>query len=125
MMKNRIIIYSAHYANNADGIVKGGYNFFEVFVNNFIGGLLEDLYNKRKISLWTIFYVKYKFMIQFLRPWTIKIYNNEDDSYSTFEKSGIKLLYKYYKFHPEYYLSLINIHMVRILKKYRCKNEYN
>jgi glycosyltransferase involved in cell wall biosynthesis len=86
------------------GIKKGGYDFFEVFVQNFVGKILHEVYSAGKINLITLYEVKSAFYHNFLKKWSLRVIFEKNHS---FKNDNISLIYKYFKFYPEFYLFII------------------
>lgn len=110
--KKKILIYYYQYSKNVDNIIKGGYNFYRVFIDNYIGKILEGLYKNNEISIFTLRNVKSKFCIEFLRQWETKI-NLKEINYQNFDINDRKLIYKYFWNYPELYLSLLYVYLCK------------
>jgi glycosyltransferase involved in cell wall biosynthesis len=91
---------------------KGGYNFYQVFVANYIG-LLEEYRTKEKISWVTLFNEKSRLLIHFLIPWTLTLWRDKT-KYSFNNKRVVVILFKKYRFHPFFYTGAVYI-LLRIL----------
>ena len=84
---------------------KGGYNFYEVFVTNYIG-LLENYRVNNQISRITLFNEKTKILIYFLIPWTFNIWKSKTNN--TFNRKGaLSIIFKKYRYHPIFYIGII------------------
>lgn len=84
---------------------KGGYNFYQVFVANYLG-LLEDYRLKNLISANTIFNEKSKLLLDFVIPWTILMWKNKT-LYSFKKEGAIRIILLKYWYHPILYVGFI------------------
>ncbi|GEM_PF-710656 len=114
--KKRIIIdFKKLLCNNRNITFKSGYNFYEIFIQNYIGIILHNLYKKREINSFTLRKIKSKFCVNFLHYEIYKI-NNERISYLTYCTGENYKLIKYFKFYPEFYISFIYVHIKFYIK---------
>ena len=84
---------------------KGGYNFYEVFINNYIS-ILEYYYKVGHLRYWTLFFEKINLLVNFLIPWEIR-FHQYSNLYSFDRSNKNKYLLSKYKFHPIIYFSPI------------------
>jgi abequosyltransferase len=100
-LKKSIRFINEKFFNETVKIKKGGYDFFEVFIQNFIGTIIHGAYIKKEINFKTLITVKVIFFNKFLRIWiiNISIYKN-----SNFNSNNFRLVFKYFKFYPQLYL---------------------
>lgn len=93
---------------------KGGYNFYEVFIHNYIT-ILEEYHKNGKIRNKTLFYEKANLLVNFLIPWEIRFFKYS--SLYSFDRSNkIKYFLSKYKYHPILYLCPF-IYGYKLLKK--------
>jgi glycosyltransferase involved in cell wall biosynthesis len=101
-------------------IKKGGYDFFEIFIQNFIGKIIHKAYVDKKIDFLTLYIVKAAFFKKFLKTW---IKNIVFKKYHNFNNQNISLVFKYFRFYPQLYFLLLEfpfyalINRVKILKR--------
>jgi glycosyltransferase involved in cell wall biosynthesis len=81
---------------------KGGYDFYRVFVTNYLG-LLKTYRDKNHISWITLFNEKSKLMIQYLVPMTA-IFISDRHKYSFSFGNALSVIIADYKFHPALFL---------------------
>lgn len=91
---------------------KGGYNFYQVFVTNYIG-LLENYRVTKQISRITLFNEKTKLMICFLVPYTA-LFLKERDRYIFSYDNSLFIILEKFKFHPMLYLGFLYL-LLRII----------
>lgn len=104
-------IYFNDYFESITPNKKGGYNIFEIFVNNYL--LIIRRYINKNLILQK---EKYRLFRYFLLYWII-ILNNPTNNF-TFEKGNFwKILMKEYWYCPYFYIELILLHMKKIIKK--------
>lgn len=81
---------------------KGGYNFYQVFVTNYLG-LLKKYRVKNQISWITFFNEKSKLMINYLVPMTA-IFMTNRHRYTFSFRNALSIIIGNYKFHPVLFL---------------------
>lgn len=91
---------------------KGGYNFYQVFVVNYLK-LFEEYRINNKITWLTFNIEKTNLMLKFLIPWTT-IFLTTGNKYTFTYENGISLIFKKFKFHPALYLGIFYL-IMRIL----------
>jgi glycosyltransferase involved in cell wall biosynthesis len=104
-LKKSIRFINEKLFNETVGIKKGGYDFFEVFIKNFIGTIIHGAYLKKEINFKTLLTVKLIFFNKFLRIWIINIFINKN---SNFNSKNFGLVFKYFKFYPQLYLLIFS-----------------
>ncbi len=111
--KQKVKIVNGLFFCNLKGIKKGGYDFFEVFVGNFIGKIIHKAFEQEKINYITLYIVKSSFFNSFLKPWLKEIiYKNNHN----FNKINFTLIFQYFKFNPHFYTGLIQLIIYPIQK---------
>lgn len=108
--KKQVLIIPNVFFTEAKGITKGGYDFFEVFIENFIGKIIHKLYEQDKINRQTLYYTKINFINKFLTVWVLKIFL---DKTQHFNKNNFNLIFKYYKYYPQLYYLIFKIAIYR------------
>jgi len=106
------IIYGVNFLGGK-GIKKGGYDFYEIFVKNFIGNIIHKIYSEKKINLVTLYIVKASFLNKFLSKWMADIVFSKSHN---FNNKNVFLVFKYFRFYPQFYLLLIKLPFYPILK---------
>ena len=99
---------------------KGGYNLFNIFVNNYIGLIITNLYKEFTISLFTLYLIKSNFYKRFIINWLIKVFIVDKNKYKFEKKNWYKIIYKQYKYYPLMYLSIFYITIYYLF--YKAKN---
>ncbi len=118
-LKSKIIIIHGKLFSDVVGIKKGGYNFFEVFIQNFIGTIIHGTYNKKEINFKTLYIVKSTFCSKFLSVWILKILFEKNSSFTT---NKFNLVFKYFKFYPQLYFLFFKYtynQLISLLKKFK------
>lgn len=107
-LKKKAVTYSRYiYVINSVQNKKTGYNFFDVFVNDYFNKIIVGLKNDKKISYFTYFIEKNKFFANFVWMWFKKIKIKKDDS-TTFNSDGMYgIIFKTYKYYPVLYLYIL------------------
>lgn len=114
IQKNGVFIVDKKIFFPSDVPQKGGYNFYKVFIHNYIT-ILEEYHKNGKLRYITLFYEKANLLVNFLIPWEIRFLKYS--SLYTFEKSNkTKYLLSKYKFHPILYLFPF-IYAYKLLKR--------
>ncbi len=101
------IIHFGNYYNVENLTKKGGYNIYNVFINNFL--YIIKQHNIKRI---TIEIQKYRLLRYFVFPWRKNLYKHPN-LYTFDQKDGIKIILKNYWYYPYTYLFF----MVESLKK--------
>jgi hypothetical protein len=84
---------------------KGGYDFYEVFTNNYIN-ILKKCYKKKQITYLVLYLEKAKLFIRYLIPWTIT-FQNKYSNFSFSNNKSYSIIWNQYKFHPIFYIGLV------------------
>lgn len=84
---------------------KGGYNFFEVFVTNYLGILREYVCSKQIYRL-TYFNEKTKLLLYHIIPTSLSVLKTSDKYSFSFERS-LPILLNKYRYHPIFYFGLL------------------
>lgn len=112
--KQSITFANGHYFDDVKGTSKGGYDFVEVFVGNFIGKIIHKLHFENKINNLTLHIIKHSFLKLFLSKWIIKI---SIDNNKYFKGSSINknLVLRFFKYYPDIYIcfSMIYLHLLK------------
>lgn len=117
--KQSILIENSKIFETDPPANKGGYNFYEVFVGNYINIL--KLYNKKNyISYKVLFLEKIKLMLKFIIPWTL-IFQDKNHGISFTTINGAKITWNQYKFHPILYIGIVYF-FARKFQKYFLSN---
>jgi glycosyltransferase involved in cell wall biosynthesis len=95
------------FSNDIQGATKGGYNFIDVFVGNYVGKILTPLYKNKELSLRTLVFVKSSFLIKFIKVWLLNIKVKKNNNFAI---DNNKLLFRYFKFYPQLYYVYFYIH---------------
>lgn len=101
------IIHFSNYYNVESLTKKGGYNIYNVFINNF----LHIIKNHNIIGI-TFEIQKYRLLRYFVFPWRRNLYKHQG-LYNFNQKNGIKIILKNYWYYPYTYLFF----MIESLKK--------
>lgn len=109
--KHNVKIFFNVYISDIVGVSKGGYDFFDVFVNNFVGNILTNFYNENRIKLKTLFIVKSTFFNNFLKQWIFRIVF---DSSHSFNSHNLLSVFKYFKFYPQLYMLIVKLVMYAV-----------
>jgi len=108
--KKLIIINNEHLTNNHPNInFKSGYNFYEIFVENYIGKIVHGLYKSSEINILTLRKIKSKFCTHFLHQEIYKIKNNKSGGLNYIPRNKNSLM-KFFRFYPEFYFAPIAIY---------------
>ncbi len=106
--KRSLKIYSKVWFGQINNIPKGGYDFFVVFIKNFIGETIFNLYQEKYINTYTLYKVKRGFLSRFIKPWLNTILLQSKTSTFVMNAKGLDLLHYHFRFYPEYYWILLN-----------------
>jgi abequosyltransferase len=118
IISNRpVLVDNYKLFNSLPPVTKGGYNFYKVFVTNYLG-LLEEYRVKKKISRGTLFNEKSKLLKHFLIPWSLIMLRNKKQ-YSFDKKGAVPILMQKYRFHPLFYPGIIYVYLRLILTKFK------
>ena len=101
-----IKIYFGDYFNSILPKHKGGYNIFEVFVNNYL-----RILKAYKISLFQYEIEKYRLLRYFIMPWWINIRKNKDLVFKIDRKWEI--LFRHYILSPYFYFFILYVSFKR------------
>ncbi len=100
---------------------KGGYNIFEVFINNYI----NILTNNKNINPIVLFNEKCKLLIYFVFNWIYNIFFSKKKKGFYFDtKNWMLIIFKYYWYNPLLYIFpfyIIKLLLKKITKKYIIK----
>jgi glycosyltransferase involved in cell wall biosynthesis len=99
-------IYFGDYFNSILPKHKGGYNIFEVFVNNYL-----RILRTHKISLFQYEIEKYRLLRYFIMPWWINIRRNKDLTFKI--NSKWKILFRHYILSPYFYCFILYVFFKR------------
>lgn len=112
MSKNQCAqIYFDDYFESIIPNKKGGYNIFNVFINNYLL-IIRQYIDKKSI----IQKEKYRLFRHFLLKWISSLTNSKNDF--TFEKNNIwNILMKEYWYCPYFYIGLIFLYIKNIIAK--------
>lgn len=113
ILKGGINIVDSKIFTPNDVPQKGGYNIYEVFINNYIN-ILEQYYKRGQLSYKTLFNEKAKLLTKFLIPWEIRFFKSPK-LYSFSRTNKFKYLFAKYYAHPVFYLSPF-IYLYTLLK---------
>lgn len=92
---------------------KGGYNIYKVFGTNYLG-ILEEYKKRKQISRITLINEKSKLLIYFLIPWTLTLWKDKIN-YSFDRKGALNIIFKWYRFHPIFYIGVVYLFLRIIL----------
>jgi abequosyltransferase len=117
--KQSIVIENSKIFKTDPPANKGGYNYYEVFVANYIN-ILNYYYKKNYISKKVLFLEKVKLFIKFLIPWTLILQDRNNGIFFT-TSNGFKIIWKQYKFHPILYIGIL-YYILKKIKKISISN---
>jgi len=102
--KRSAVVYQKKLlGQDTTNVSKGGYNFFKVFIENFIGKIVKGLYVDGEINYFTYVKVKSEFCAKFLAPWLSNIYLKREVSNFSSDDESKKIVFRYFKYNPAYY----------------------
>ncbi len=111
--KNNILMFRELIEDGADNASNGGYNIFNIFVNNYLN-LLNDFVTKGVLNKTTYKINKYQlfksFLIQYIYSFLIK---KESSNHQT--NDGWKILMEKYKFEPYFYFGIIYLYIKKVI----------
>lgn len=99
---------------NNPKVKSGFYNFYEVFVTNYLQ-ILKSYQNKGFISKRTMFIEKHKLFVYHIIPFSIAIFITKRADFGT--KNWIKIILGNYTLHPVLYYGLPLFFLIKIIKK--------
>lgn len=128
--KNNIKIIHIKVFGAVGSVQKGGYDFIEIFIQNFINKIIHKLYDTGAINLKTLYIVKSSFLRKFLIPMLVRI---KYESNYLFQILHFSLILRYFKLYPFLYLGIVHLYLypvIKILTPIRTKikvvaNKYN
>lgn len=92
---------------------KGGYNIFDVFINNYLFLLRKHL----GTYSWSIEVEKYNLLKRFILPWMNTLVWSKNKKYS-FDISGYKgILFREYWYAPYFYFFVLKNYLIFVLRK--------
>jgi len=92
--KNNFVIFFSDFVEVNHVEKKGGYNLFNVFINNYL-----FILKLQKLSLKTYEIEKYRLFRYFIYPWLTKIFIVEKSSYTFETNKCFKIILKKYYYH--------------------------
>ena len=104
-LKNNVWVDNIKLFNSVNPKTKGGYNFYEIFVSNYIG-LLEIYRESNQISKFTLFNEKIRLMIHYIVPWTMNLLL-KSDKYQFSNDHALTITFKKYRYHPIFYFGIV------------------
>ena len=93
----KIIIYNEPIIKLINPKIKGNYNFFEVFIKNYLN-ILKSYVNKGYIEKKALFIEKHKLMLNHILPFSYLIFVSKTVELRT--EGFLKIIFKHYFFHP-------------------------
>jgi len=105
---------------------KGGYNFYQVFVVNYLG-ILEEYKIKKQISKITLFNEKTKLLRNLIFYWLVTIEITHQGKYQFSLDKKWNILFKYFWNRPSFYVVIILfnglkladwLHIIPTIKRY-------
>lgn len=111
-LNRSVLIDNTKICNSVYPKTKSGYNFYQVFVMNYLG-LFEEYRIKNQISRVTLFNEKTKLMIYYVVPRTIQLLTKRD-KYAFSHNKALSIVLKKYMFHPILYLGFFYL-VLRII----------
>lgn len=86
---------------------KTGYNFFRVFVNDYINSIIRGLKNERRITYFSYLREKNRFFSNFIWMWFKKIKIKKDKSIEYNTEGMFRIIFDTYKYEPILYLYVL------------------
>jgi glycosyltransferase involved in cell wall biosynthesis len=97
-----------------DVVKKGGYNFYNVFITNYIN-ILKPYFDNKSISKKTYIGEKKKLFRNFIYPWSKNIFLS--DKFSFDKKDALSITFREYKLFPFFYVALAYLLAVLLKKR--------
>ncbi|MEN9918142.1 MAG: hypothetical protein RL662_578 [Bacteroidota bacterium] len=114
------LIHPRVFEDGVDTQQNGGYNFFQVFVCNYLG-IWKEFVDKGLLTRMAYEKEKYKLYNSFLTRFIFRLLIKKDKGNFQTE-GGWTILFKYYGYYPYYYTSLIMI-FLKAIKNDFSKND--
>ena len=110
-----LMIHKRIFEDAADGATNGGYNFFEVFVVNYLT-IRREMLTDTKDEVFYYEKEKKRFFNEFLLEFINKIYFKKDKGRFKTE-GGWKILFQYFGGNIYFYKGMLKLLLRRILKR--------
>jgi glycosyltransferase involved in cell wall biosynthesis len=117
--KNIMVNFRA-FNDGAAVDTNGGYNFFEVFCNNYLS-IIYQFVRKKKISRWRYELEKYNLFRRFLLPNYYQLYFIRKGKHRYETKSAFKYMLDKYWYEPYFYASWLTL-VLKIVGNVKIKN---
>ena len=112
--KKNTIIYFGDYFDVFNPNNKGGYNFFNTFINNYL-----HIIKKENFSFIDYEIEKFRLCNRFVFKWLNIFYIKEKSKYDFDTRDTFKIIFKSYWYYPYLYFLLIWFSLKRIIKQKR------
>ena len=109
----KIIIYFEDFFKISPVSKKGGYNFYQVFISNYLS-ILSPYIISKKLNRLTYEKEKYRLLKYCILPWTIIFFITSKENYSFKKNNYLKIIYNHYWYCPYFYMFSIYFTLRRI-----------
>lgn len=107
---NKTIIFFDDFFNVITPSNKGGYNIFQIFVNNY----LFIIKNEKMINFFVYQLEKYRLFRFFIYPWMFDLFISSKIKYQFYTDNFFLILFKKYWYYPYFYLFMPLIFIKKI-----------